>query len=94
MKNFLLTTIMMITSFVALSQTLETKNPNRFFLQETPYNKQRPDVIGHRRDLIPRGPQLPIPDSIYLKNGRIVLEFDEQKIKQFILQERRKWRNM
>jgi hypothetical protein len=94
MKNFLLTTIMMITSFVALSQTLETKTPNRFFLQETPYIKQRPDGFGPRRDLIPRGPQLPIPDSIYLRNGRIVFEFDEQKIKQFILQERKKWRNM
>jgi len=94
MKNFLLTTIMMITSFVALSQTLETKTPNRFFLQETPYIKQRPDGFGPRRYLISRGPQLPIPDSIYLKNGRIVFEFDEQKIKQFILQERKKWRNM
>jgi hypothetical protein len=85
---------MMITSFVALSQTLDTKNPNRFFQPGTTFNKPRPDGFGPRRDLIPRGPQLPIPDSIYLKNGRIVFEFDEQKIKQFILQERKKWRNM
>lgn len=101
MKNLLITTILMITSIVAFSQTIDTSNKNRFFPQrlqqpELRYFRPIPDKFGfdnHQRGM-QRGPQLPIPDSIYMKSGKVVMIFDERKIKQFIQTRRRKWMNL
>lgn len=101
MKNFFVTTILMITSIVAFSQTIDTSNKNRFFPQrlqqpELRYFRPIPDKFGFDNDQrgMQRGPQLPIPDSIYMKSGKVVMIFDERKIKQFIQNRRRKWMNL
>jgi hypothetical protein len=83
------------------SQTIDTSNKNRFFPQrlEQPqlrYFRPIPDKFGfgnHQRG-IQRGPQLPIPDSIYMKSGKVVMIFDASKIKQFIQNRRSKWMNL
>ena len=101
MKNLLITAILMITSIVAFSQTIDTSNKNRFFPQrlhqpQSRYFRPIPDKFGfdnHQRGM-QRGPQLPIPDSIYMKSGKVVMIFDERKIKQFIQTRRRKWMNL
>lgn len=97
MKNFFITTILMITSFVAVSQTIDTSNKNRFFPQrlEQPnrYFRPMPDRYGFNRQK-PMGPQLPIPDSIYMQHGKVVMIFDERKIIQFIQNKRRRWMNL
>ena len=101
MKNFFVTTILMITSIVAFSQTIDTLNKNRLFPQrlhqpQSRYFRPMPDKFGfdnHQKGM-QRGPQLPIPDSIYMKNGKVVMIFDERKIKQFIQNRRRKWMNL
>jgi hypothetical protein len=101
MKNFFVTTILMITSIVAFSQTIDTSNKNRFFPQrlhqpQSLYFRPIPDKFGfdnHQRGM-QRGPQLPIPDSIYMKSGKVVMIFDERKIKQFIQNRKRKWMNL
>jgi hypothetical protein len=101
MKNFFVTTILMITSIVAFSQTIDTSNKNRFFPQrlqqpQLRYFRPMPDKFGfdnHQRGM-QRGPQLPIPDSIYMKSGKVIMIFDERKIKQFIQNRRRKWMNL
>jgi len=101
MKNLLITAILMITSIVAFSQTIDTSNKNRFFPQrlhqpQSRYFRPIPDKFGfdnHQRGM-QRGPQLPIPDSIYMKSGKVVMIFNEQKIKQFIQTRRRKWMNL
>lgn len=97
MKNFFITTILMITSFVAFSQTIDTSNKNRFFPQrlEQPhrYFRPAPDRYGLNRPK-PMGPELPIPDSIYMQHGKVVMIFDERKIIQFIQNRRRKWMNL
>jgi hypothetical protein len=101
MKNFFVTTILMITSIVAFSQTIDTSNKNRFFPQrlhqpQSRYFRPIPDKFGfdnHQRGM-QRGPQLPIPDSIYMKSGKVVMIFDERKIKQFIQNRKRKWMNL
>lgn len=97
MKNFFITTILMITSFVGISQTIDTLNKNRFFPQRLPqthrYFHQMPDRYGFNRPK-PMGPQLPIPDSIYMQHGKVVMIFDESKIKQFIQNRRRRWMNL
>jgi hypothetical protein len=101
MKNFFVTTILMITSIVAFSQTIDTSNKNRFFPQrlhqpQSRYFRPMPDKFGfdnHQRGM-QRGPQLPIPDSIYMKSGKVVMIFDANKIKQFIQNRRSKWMNL
>lgn len=101
MKNLLITTILMITSIVAFSQTIDTSNKNRFFPQrlhqpQSRYFRPIPDKFGfdnHQRGM-QRGPQLPIPDSIYMKSGKVVMIFDANKIKQFIQTRRSKWMNL
>ena len=101
MKNLLITAILMITSIVAFSQTIDTSNKNRFFPQrlqqpQSRYFRPIPDKFGfdnHQRGM-QRGPQLPIPDSIYMKSGKVIMIFDERKIKQFIQNRRRKWMNL
>ena len=101
MKNFFVTTILMITSIVAFSQTIDTSNKNRFFPQrlqqpQLRYFRPMPDKFGfdnHQRGM-QRGPQLPIPDSIYMKSGKVVMIFDGNKIKQFIQNRRSKWMNL
>ena len=101
MKNFFVTTILMITSIVAFSQTIDTSNKNRFFPQrlqqpQLRYFRPMPDKFGfdnHQRGM-QRGPQLPIPDSIYMKSGKVVMIFDANKIKQFIQNRRNKWMNL
>ena len=101
MKNFFVTTILMITSIVAFSQTIDTSNKNRFFPQrlhqpQSRYFRPIPDKFGfdnHQRGM-QIGPQLPIPDSIYMKSGKVVMIFDERKIKQFIQNRKRKWMNL
>lgn len=101
MKNLLITTILMITSIVAFSQTIDTSNKNRFFPQrlhqpQSRYFRPIPDKFGfdnHQRGM-QRGPQLPIPDSIYMKSGKVVMIFDANKIKQFIQNRRSKWMNL
>jgi hypothetical protein len=101
MKNFFVTTILMITSIVAFSQTIDTSNKNRFFPQrlqqpQLRYFRPMPDKFGfdnHQRGM-QRGPQLPIPDSIYMKSGKVVMIFDANKIKQFIQNRRSKWMNL
>lgn len=105
MKNFFVTTILMITSIVAFSQTIDTSNKNRFFPQrlhqpQSLYFRPIPDKFGF--DNHQRGPQnfnrilgqQVIPDSIYMKNGKVVMIFDERKIKQFIQNRKRKWMNL
>jgi hypothetical protein len=105
MKNFFVTTILMITSIVAFSQTIDTSNKNRFFPQRLHqpklyYFHQAPDKYGF--DSQQRGPrnfnrilgQQVIPDSIYMKSGKVVMIFDERKIKQFIQNRKRKWMNL
>jgi len=101
MKNFFITTILMITSIVAFSQTIDTSNKNRFFPQrlhqpQSRYFRPTPDKFGfdnHQRGM-QRGPQLPIPDSIYMKSGKVIMIFDANKIKQFIQNRRSKWMNL
>ena len=101
MKNFFFTAILMITSIVAFSQTIDTSNKNRFFPQRLHQSQSRffhpmPDKFGfdnHQRG-IQRGPQLPMPDSIYMKSGKVVMIFDANKIKQFIQNRRSKWMNL
>jgi hypothetical protein len=101
MKNFFVTTILMITSIVAFSQTIDTSNKNRFFPQrlqqpQSRYLRPMPDKFGfdnHQRGM-QRGPQLPIPDSIYMKSGKVIMIFDANKIKQFIQNRRSKWMNL
>jgi hypothetical protein len=101
MKNFFVTTILMITSIVAFSQTIDTSNKNRFFPQrlhqpQSRYFRPMPDKFGfdnHQRGM-QRGPQLPIPDSIYMKSGKVIMIFDANKIKQFIQNRRSKWMNL
>lgn len=101
MKNLLITAILMITSIVAFSQTIDTSNKNRFFPQrlhqpQSRYFRPMPDKFGfdnHQRGM-QRGPQLPIPDSIYMKSGKVVMIFDANKIKQFIQNRRSKWMNL
>jgi hypothetical protein len=101
MKNFFVTTILMITSIVAFSQTIDTSNKNRFFPQrlhqpQSRYFRPMPDRFGfdnHQRGM-QRGPQLPIPDSIYMKSGKVIMIFDANKIKQFIQNRRSKWMNL
>ena len=101
MKNLLITAILMITSIVAFSQTIDTSNKNRFFPQrlhqpQSRYFRPIPDKFGfdnHQRGM-QRGPQLPIPDSIYMKSGKVVMIFDANKIKQFIQNRRSKWMNL
>ena len=101
MKNLLITAILMITSIVAFSQTIDTSNKNRFFPQrlqqpQLRYFRPMPDKFGfdnHQRGM-QRGPQLPIPDSIYMKSGKVVMIFDANKIKQFIQNRRSKWMNL
>jgi hypothetical protein len=101
MKNFFVTTILMITSIVAFSQTIDTSNKNRFFPQrlhqpQSRYFRPIPDKFGfdnHQRGM-QRGPQLPIPDSIYMKSGKVIMIFDANKIKQFIQNRRSKWMNL
>ena len=98
MKNFFITTILMITSFVGIAQSLDTTNPNRFFPQRLEARGHRyfKEFPGKYKFELPnqRGPQLPMPDSIYMKTGKVVMIFDEQKIKQFIQNKRRKWMNL
>jgi len=91
MKNLLITAMLMITSFVALSQSIELGRPNRFFPQNQvqPYFGLRPDRFQGPREY--RGIQLPLPDSIYMKNGKVVMIFDTQKLKQFILNKHKRW---
>ena len=101
MKNFFVTTILMITSIVAFSQTIDTSNKNRFFPQrlhqpQSRYFRPIPDKFGfdnHQRGM-QRGQQLPIPDSIYMKSGKVIMIFDERKIKQFFQNRRSKWMNL
>lgn len=101
MKNLLITAILMIASIVAFSQTIDTSNKNRFFSQrlhqpQSRYFRPMPDKFGfdnHQRGM-QRGPQLPIPDSIYMKSGKVVMIFDANKIKQFIQNRRSKWMNL
>jgi hypothetical protein len=105
MKNFFVTTILMITSIVAFSQTIDTSNKNRFFPQRLHqpklyYFHPPRDKFGF--DNQQRGPQnfnrilgqQVIPDSIYMKSGKVVMIFDERKIKQFIQNRKRKWMNL
>ena len=105
MKNLLITTILMITSIVAFSQTIDTSNKNRFFPQrlhqpQSRYFRPIPDKFGVNRhqkgaDNFNRilGQQI-IPDSIYMKSGKVVMIFDANKIKQFIQNRRSKWMNL
>jgi hypothetical protein len=105
MKNFFVTTILMITSIVAFSQTIDTSNKNRFFpqrlhQQKLYYSHPPRDKFGFENQQ--RGPrnfnrilgQQVIPDSIYMKSGKVVMIFDERKIKQFIQNRKRKWMNL
>jgi hypothetical protein len=79
MKNLFITAMLMITSFVALSQSIELGTPNRFFPQnqEEPNFRPRPDKsqIHRERQWSPSG----LPDSIYMKNGKIIIVFNTRK---------------
>jgi hypothetical protein len=106
MKNFKF--ILMLVGLLPLlgySQTIDTSNKNRFFPQRLHqpklyYFHQAPDKYGF--DNQQRGPhnfnrilgQQVIPDSIYMKSGKVVMIFDERKIKQFIQNRKRKWMNL
>ena len=105
MKNLLITTILMITSIVAFSQTIDTSNKNRFFPQKLDekghrYFRPTPDKFGFNRhqnrtdDFNRTFGYHVMPDSIYMKSGKVVMIFNEQKIKQFIQTRRRKWMNL
>jgi hypothetical protein len=96
--------ILMLVGLLPLlgySQTIDTSNKNRFFPQrlhqpQSRYFRPMPDKFGfdnHQRGM-QRGPQLPIPDSIYMKSGKVVMIFDANKIKQFIQNRRSKWMNL
>ena len=94
MKNFFVTAILMITSIVAFSQTIDTSNKNRFFPQrlhqpQSRYFRPMPNKFGF--DNHQKGPHLPIPDSIYMKSGKVIMIFDANKIKQFFQNRRSKW---
>lgn len=106
MKNLLITTILMITSIVAFSQTIDTSNKNPFFPQKLDAkaqcrcfrpipNKFEANRQQNRTDMFNRtfGYQV-MPDSIYMKSGKVVIIFNEQKIKQFIQTRKRKWMNL
>jgi hypothetical protein len=106
MKNLLITTILMITSIVAFSQTIDTSNKNRFFPQKLDTkahcrcfrpipNKFEANRQQNRTDMFNRtfGYRV-MPDSIYMKSGKVVIIFNEQKIKQFIQTRKRKWMNL
>ena len=81
MKNLFIIAMLMITSFVALSQSIELGNPNRFFPQnqEEPNLRPRPDKSQRHRERqwSPSG----LPDSIYMKNGKIIIVFNSRKFK-------------
>lgn len=105
MKNLLITAILMITSIVAFSQTIDTSNKNRFFPQrlhqpQSRYFRPMPDKFGVNRhqnqtdDFNRTFGYRVMPDSIYMKSGKVVMIFNEQKIKQFIQTRRRKWMNL
>jgi hypothetical protein len=80
------------------SQTIDTSNKNRLFPQRLQkpshlYFRPMPDRYGFNHPK-PIGPQLPIPDSIYMQHGKVVMIFDERKIIQFIQNRRRRWMNL
>ena len=100
--------ILMLVGLLPLlgySQTIDTSNKNRFFpqtlqQQKLYYSHPPRDKFGF--DNQHRGPQnfnrilgqQVIPDSIYMKSGKVVMIFDERKIKQFIQNRKRKWMNL
>ena len=96
--------ILMLVGLLPLlgySQTIDTSNKNRFFpqtlqQQKLYYSHPPRDKFGfdNQQRGMQRGPQLPIPDSIYMKSGKVVMIFDERKIKQFIQNRKRKWMNL
>jgi hypothetical protein len=101
--------ILMLVGLLPLlgySQTIDTSNKNPFFPQKLDTkaqcrcfrpipNKFEANRQQNRTDMFNRtfGYQV-MPDSIYMKSGKVVIIFNEQKIKQFIQTRKRKWMNL